>query len=409
MFAGPFSDVCGALRLLPETCESWATGWEESCASYPSPGPPFLRAPFVSDACRLAGMGGDASAALQDARAHIAGHPLLSRLAWHLSHSLRPAYPASGIALRSWPMLPEGVCRGSEFLTAFALLGGLDRLRAFYRERRIPESVLIRTLSDFELWLRVHREKTGRWGMSEHGWLSQHFSGNLFRIGRLQFQFGAYRYPFVTYREGVSGESVVLAEAGTALNAEGFPVDGGGVVTASLTETDGAVRGHRVTSKGRVLLEPSAVAGEGWECFLRRGDPVLNLHIPAGDPMPVAACGAAFRQAIEVFRTSFPEYRWRAFVCGSWFLDPQLQEYLPSTSNLVSVQRTAILHPISARGSDSIIARVFGFGVNGKDDLEHAPQETTLQRAVVSHFRSGRVWRGGACIVFPEDVAGWTS
>jgi len=40
-------------------------------------------------------------------------------------------------------------------------------------------------------------------------------------------------------------------------------------------------------------------------------------------------------------------------------------------------------------------------------DLDHAPQDTALQRVVVLHLQAGRGWRSGGCIVFPEDLPAW--
>ncbi len=65
-----------------------------------------------------------------------------------------------------------------------------EALAEKYREKGIPETVLLDTLLDIVLWTDTHWELTGCLGVSETNWLRNHFDFRLFRLGRLQFAFG---------------------------------------------------------------------------------------------------------------------------------------------------------------------------------------------------------------------------
>jgi hypothetical protein len=127
---------------------------------------------------------------------------------------------------------------------------------------------------------------------------------------------------------------------------------------------------------------------------------VLQLHIPDGSPMAFDACGESFRQALAFFPRHFPEHRFRAFACSSWLLDAQLQDLLPSASNLVRFQREVYLLPAPGDGR-STLERVFG---RVPERFDQAPQQTTLQRALVAHLAAGRHLRNGRCFLLRDDV-----
>ncbi|MGO4383455.1 acyltransferase domain-containing protein [Specibacter sp. RAF43] len=53
--------------------------------------------------------------------------------------------------------------------------------------RDIPDAVSRDTLADFGRNLAINRRVHGRFGMDTHKWLTYHFAGRLFALGRLQF------------------------------------------------------------------------------------------------------------------------------------------------------------------------------------------------------------------------------
>lgn len=125
---------------------------------------------------------------------------------------------------------------------------------------------------------------------------------------------------------------------------------------------------------------------------------VLNVHIPPSGRLDAAACDESFARAREFFPRHFPEEPMSFFICSSWLMDNQLAAYLPASSNLLQFQRRFHLVPEKEleTSDESILSFVFNRIHKGAEMpsalLDELPQDTTLQRAFVSHLRSGKHW-----------------
>lgn len=121
---------------------------------------------------------------------------------------------------------------------------------------------------------------------------------------------------------------------------------------------------------------------------LRTGDPVLEVHIPAGAPLDPGACQASLTMA----RRLYADRDWRGFTCQSWLLGPRLAEILPAESNILTFQRW--FQPLPCAMDDrQTIERIFGAWPL---DPERAPRTTRLQRAVLAFYADGGRLDGGA-------------
>lgn len=56
--------------------------------------------------------------------------------------------------------------------------------------RGIPREITVDTLKDVNVWFDNYQEEYGKLGLAEFGWLFHHYTGRLFRLGRLQFAVG---------------------------------------------------------------------------------------------------------------------------------------------------------------------------------------------------------------------------
>jgi hypothetical protein len=158
-----------------------------------------------------------------------------------------------------------------------------------------------------------------------------------------------------------------------------------------LTET-GWIRNHlagRLIRLGRLqFMLASCDLPLRAEDPLRVGDPVLEVHIPAGEPLRAEACGESFSEARQVFATR----EWRGFTCKSWLLATRLTEVLPATSNILAFQR--LFQPLPCAMDDrQTIERVFG---TWPLDPLQAPRSTALQRAILDFYGRGGRLPGGA-------------
>ncbi|GAB3758264.1 hypothetical protein GCM10028864_43390 [Microlunatus parietis] len=132
----------------------------------------------------------------------------------------------------------------------------------------------------------------------------------------------------------------------------------------------------------------------------RCGAPALGLHIPEGRLTP-ESCDDALALAARFFAEHFPDEPYRYATCASWVLDPQLKEYLAPDSNIIRFQERFTLTPDTGPDSNpTVVEFIFKRPIA---ELDQLPRETSLQRGIVDHIRSGRSWhfRTG-WLVFPS-------
>lgn len=125
------------------------------------------------------------------------------------------------------------------------------------------------------------------------------------------------------------------------------------------------------------------------------GQSGLNTHVPAGGPLDPTACDNSFAQARAFFPRRFPEHV-VAFGCHSWLMDDQLMAYLPATSNSIQFQRRFAHFTDSEVADWAPLENLFHLRYDGthvpNTVLNSLPQETTLQRAIVTHLRANGHW-----------------
>ena len=216
---------------------------------------------------------------------------------------------------------------------AYVFVAALPHTRAYHRSRGIPEDVSRRTLTDLGRNMAVHRRRYGRAGVQSPRWLIHHFRGELYQLGRLQFErmrYGPWN------RRTLSGIGPDLAS----------------------------------------------------------GTPCLNLHIPDFlGPLSPAACDRSLALAGEFFARHYPDEEYRAAMCHSWLLDPQLKQYLPEDSNIVRFQERFRLAPQDIESADAEPMQ-FVFG-DPELSVESLPRRTVVERAVGDHLKAGGHWHIG--------------
>ncbi|WP_201260934.1 acyltransferase domain-containing protein [Embleya scabrispora] len=233
---------------------------------------------------------------------------------------------------RPVPPLPAAAGGAGRWFHVYVYVAALPHVLAHHRALGIPPEVSRRTLADLGRHLALHRRRHGSGGLSARHWPGYHFRGELYQLGRLQFQ-----------------RSTMRDRA--AASATAFGLDHG------------------------------------------PDDPALELHIPDFlGPMSPAACDESLDLARAFFPRHYPEERYAVAVCGSWLLDPQLREYLPPESNIIRFQRRFHLYsdPTGPRPEDTAPIG-FVFGDPGLP-VPSLPRDTSLQRAIGDHLRAGRHW-----------------
>lgn len=407
-------DVEAVIRTLDTTgsAEAFAPDWDRRMRAMPEGPLSFLTPEYVAWACREAFLPGEMAEAAVAAARRVSADDALRAWAWYCHASLFGT-DAERPAVRDWPLPTAALERDAGMFYVLVLLSGTPRMQELHRRRDIPADVVRDTVLDLKLWLETgdHLREHGQWGIGTGtlGWLLNHWRGELYRLGRLQFVPGQFRQPLRAFRHRETGAVVALAEEGVRYRADGQRDGAGGVFDteggweATLKDTGRGIEGCPITPWGRAMREPTCLPTEEWRPTLAPGDGVLDIHIPAGSPMEFAACGDALHRALAFFPRHFPEHPFVGFACGSWLLDAQIEQLLPATSNLVRFQQEVYLLP-GRSGSGTTIHRVFGNQFN-LADLPRLPRETTMQRAFARHLEAGGQFRGGGCFLLTEDLA----
>ncbi|MEQ7011303.1 hypothetical protein ABN028_34555 [Actinopolymorpha sp. B17G11] len=155
--------------------------------------------------------------------------------------------------------------------------------------------------------------------------------------------------------------------------------------------------GRLVFERGRPQPESTTHA------VLGPGQSGVAVHVPrVGGRLDPGACDDSFARAQNFFPRHFQDNP-VAFDCHSWLMDDQLGHYLPATSNIIRFQRRFAFFNDNEPADHEILALVFARRYDGPhvpgELLDELPQDTTLQRAIVTHLHRGGHWhsRTGWC------------
>ncbi len=193
--------------------------------------------------------------------------------------------------------LPKALGPKARFFYAHVLLASVPKIRAWHRQRGIPDDTSWATLADLGRQIAIYRRIHGVGGLDVQFWFTLHFRGLIYDFGRLQLNRGVISY--------------------TELQIEQAKAP------------------------------------------FKKGDPALGVHIPESGRMTPQACDESIRLAKEFYATYFPDEPYKYAVCSSWLLDPQLADYLPENSNIVHFLRRFTLVPGGYNGDKDVFQFVF--------------------------------------------------
>ena len=389
------------------------TNWARTISTFADRAHDLLSSDTIQANCRLLGMNFKAERALLECASLFDEVTDLTLLHWHchqelvmrlderLEHTKSAYGESAGI---EWPNLSRTIHPDIELFYVYVFLSTVPRLIEFHHQAGISEFVTTDTLSDLELWLLEFKEETGRWGFREQEWLSRHFVGDVFKIGRLQFETTVFNHPFRVFRRMADQGIQILAEGELEVREDGL-LNGTDKTRAThiwktSLSTGGFVSGHPVTRDGAISSDSVQLNAEEWREILKPGDPVLGVHIPATSRMDYTRCCRSFARSLPFFKRHFPDFRPRAYTCSSWLLDVQLKDHLSAESNIVRFLNEWNLIPEPDADSKQTVERVFG---DVDSDLNTWPQDTSLQKIMVDHMKKGGHWRMGAGLIIPDS------
>ncbi|MGN1349245.1 MAG: acyltransferase domain-containing protein [Acutalibacteraceae bacterium] len=150
------------------------------------------------------------------------------------------------------------------------ILNLANAIKPEYEKKHIDESIFYDTMGDIRIWC----ENNGIEGLKNYNWLKNHVTFNLFKIGRLQYQFYTMNNPSINYD-----------------------------------------------------LLPVGV-----------NEKVIYIHIPQGEKLAFEACRESLKEAESFFAETFPDYAFRYYFCESWLLFEKNIDFMKSDSNIIRFQ-----------------------------------------------------------------------
>lgn len=134
---------------------------------------------------------------------------------------------------------------------------------------------------------------------------------------------------------------------------------------------------------GRLQFEPILLSQNvtlGGNTFTA-GTPILDVHIPAGEPITPEATLDSMSRAPEFFRTYFNQ-EFPLLHCHSWLLSPALKELLPECSRIIQFQNLFSVYKTDNEERQAE-ERIFGLLSDNPRDY---PENTSLQRTAKQYL-----------------------
>lgn len=398
-------DVIQALQIEETIPGEWRGFWTQSEASFQPASSFFLKPSYLSTVIKRLEFQDDIHQALASTLPLFEKYPELERLCWHFHLLLFGEFPNVSL-VPVWPVMNVFPVEKAGLIKAVTLLSGIAFLEKVYAQHQISDKILKDTLLDMDIWMRDFKTRHGYFGFNQYEWLGRSLKAQIFRLGRLQFEFKKIWFPIRAYRHPHHGV-IVLSEEKQLFRADGQFASADGLEPGPdawesvLEEGEGWVQGTVISPCGKAIRKSVRLDLNEWKEILRRDDDVLSVHIPAIGPMDFNACGQSYESAVSFFERHFPDFKYKAFVCWSWLLDPQFEAWLPSDSNTVKFLREYYLIPLPKAEAWAFFDRVFLSKPMPPDDL---PQKTSMQRSLVSAMKQGVSFREAGFLLFKEDL-----
>lgn len=291
--------------------------------------------------------------------------------------------------------VPEGK---SEFaynmLTGLAVCSMADYTYNLFKKRNIPEEQISKCMATMvdgvNAYKRVNNGEPGYRGLE---WYQHAIEGHFIPMGRLEIEVDCKFYGYATIFKNKDGETIALAED-IALHRSGFALGSKyrecdeGSWTPQIVETDEYWEGHPYTEDSSVSKETVKLYKTEWEKVLRHDDNVIGLHIPPHGKLSPELIDKTIEDAKAFLKEYYPDYEYKAFMCSSWLLDPQLIKMLGEASNIVKFNKRFKKLTIKCPGR-----AVFDFVFLQPDNsytISELEANTTLEKLLKKHYMQGK-------------------
>lgn len=269
-----------------------------------------------------------------DARPSESDHPELMRLLHGCHRGLVAGMggPDAGAEpVVPWTAMPPELGAVGRYFYVWVFLAALPDVRRYHAELGIPDDASWEILADLGLQVAVTRRVLGVGGLRTHNWLTLHFRGMIYSLGRLQFE---------------------RRRLGTEI-PEGLPAEPGAHVL------------------GLHIPETGSMTAAACEDSLARAREFFPRYFP-DEHYRLGTCGSWLMD--EQLADHLPD-------------DSNIVAFQRRFRLLPDAR------PGDAAVTEFVFRRVGDGPDFPRSILDELPQRTTLERAIVEHLRAGRHWQ----------------
>ena len=282
-----------------------------------------------------------------------------------------------------------------EMLTGLAAVSMADYTYSLLEARGLPQEQVTYAMRLFEEMVRTYKMRNdGRAGAMSFAWYQLAIDAKLYSAPPLQIELFAKFTSKATVFENVLGETVALAQ-GERFDKEGYTlgsaghVDEDGAFDAEITETEDAYVGYKYGAYGLVSAEKVTLPKSEWKKLIEPRDPVIAIHIPPGKGLTAELIDESFAQTKQFVAEYFPDFDYKAFVCGSWLMDDQLCDLLGEDKNISKFCRRFSKITRKSQGR-AVFSFVFLLPHVSNVDYSKLPENTSLERVLKGHYLDGK-------------------
>jgi len=296
--------------------------------------------------------------------------------------------------------MPDRQRLDTDFTPMFSLLYFLEDMIETMKKRNLPFQVISDTLQAFDAEINDYYDIFHRSGMRIYvGWFTLYLYGKILRIGRFNFEMTTLGHNIVGFRKGddikvmINGEYV---HKKGMLFGSALQDDEEGKFFADIEEKDGKYTGYEINEFGEVTT--NKITLEGYTPFIKKGDKILSVHIPAHEPLNDEVNEKAYRDANEIFRKCYPEHDFKAFCCFSWMLEKRLRPIMGRETNITRFQDKYVGFPLKSN-ADGV--KSFLYHIKGNVEIKDLPENNSMQKAVKQYMLDGNVFyeKGGIFVM----------
>ena len=300
--------------------------------------------------------------------------------------SIRLPKSADGSHVDKYMMLP-----------ALSMYETLDHTYNLIKDCNFPEELFNYTMNysvGVGMVKGYMRRNDGKLGTINWSWFQRAVDAKLYRTSLLTLELDRGFTPSATVFQNAEGE-VVTAAHSEIFHRDGYVLgtpnyeDEKGSFEATLTETDDAWIAYLYGENGLVKNETVVLKKSEWKKIIEPGDPMVDVHIPAGKTLKPELVDASFQEIRDFYAKYFPEKEYKGFIISSWLLSPTVHELLGQKGNIVNFGNRFIKLTRKDKGT-SIFSFVFVQRDVNNVDLESLPENTSLERALKKHYLEGK-------------------